>query len=336
MRKSDLSDNYSTIAGGKITFREPTSGGLDSGLASVDSLLSLADTALRENSDFSIWILLDRLDVAFIESQQLEHNALRALFRVYLDLLGFSNVRLKIFLRTDIWNRITAGGFREASHVTRAMTISWNKSSLLNLVVRRAIRNQTLQQFYEVSPADVLQTSETQDQFLYRLFPDQVDVGPNKPKSFDWMLTRTQDGTRQTAPRELIHLLNSLRDVQVRRLEVGDSAPEGEQLFVRGAFKDALPEVSQVRIQQTLYAEYPSLKEWLEKLRGAKTRQTVDTLASRWAVPVEKARDIAKQLVDIGFFEQQVSQDSSEFWVPFLYRDGLELVQGRAEDEENR
>src|SRR5690606_29211793 len=93
---------------------------------------------------YQAWVLLDRLDVAFAENVELESNALRALFRVYLDLLALSNVKLKIFLRTDIWARITSEGFREASHITRHVTITWNRSSLLNLVVKRAVHNETI------------------------------------------------------------------------------------------------------------------------------------------------------------------------------------------------
>ncbi|MCI0623880.1 MAG: hypothetical protein L0387_19860 [Acidobacteria bacterium] len=96
--------------------------------------------------------------------------------------------------------------------------------------------------------------------------PDQVDVGQNKPNTLDWLLTRTRDGTKSNAPRELIHFLNSLREVEVKRLEVGGAEPEGEEIFARPSFKDALPEVSRVRLEQTLYAEYPGQKDWLEKL----------------------------------------------------------------------
>jgi hypothetical protein len=103
---------------GKIIFSEPAKGGADPELRSVDSLLELANAALS-GANLSAWILLDRLDVAFSENVELEANALRALFRVYLDLLAFSQIQLKIFLRSDIWARITAEGFREASHVTR-------------------------------------------------------------------------------------------------------------------------------------------------------------------------------------------------------------------------
>lgn len=215
--------------------------------------------------------------MAFSENFELEANALRALFRVYLDLLAYPCIQLKIFLRSDIWGRITSEGFREASHVTRHLTIEWNRNSLLNLVVRRATHNEAIRTAYAVTEAVGRAAVGEQEKFFYRAFPDQVDVGPNKPSTLDWLLSRTRDGTKINAPRELIHLLNCLRDVQVKRFELGDEpTPDGDQLFARVAFKGALPEVSKVRLEQTLYAEHPDHKPWIEKLNREKTLQTPD------------------------------------------------------------
>jgi hypothetical protein len=158
-----------------------------------------------------------------------------------------------------------------------------------------------------------------------------VDVGPKKPTTFDWMLTRTRDGTGRNAPRELIHFLNSLRQVQVRKLEIGEHEPDGKQLFVRPALKEALPEVSRVRLEQTLFAEYPTMKSRLEKLRGNKTLHTVESLASAWGIGNDQASAWADELASIGFFERRGTRESPEYWVPFLYRDALDLVQGAAE-----
>ena len=316
---------------GKISFREPNSAAVEAGIESVDDLLAIANESLKSNDDFVVWILLDRLDVAFVENADLEKNALRALFRVYLDLIEFSNIRLKIFLRTDIWNRITTEGFREASHITRHLTISWSRTSLLNLIVRRALHNEILLDHYKLSFDEVMDSIESQEGFVFRLFPDQVDVGPNKPSTLDWLLSRTRDGTQLNAPRELIHLLNSLRSRQMRRFELGEPDPPGESLFARTAFKDALPEVSEVRLIQTLYAEYPEMREHVEALRGERTLQRVDSLAEIWGVNNGEARLRADLLVDIGFFEKRGLQVAPEYWVPFLYRDTLNMVQGTAE-----
>lgn len=323
----------SIVYTGKITFSEPSADETKAGLMSVDQLLGIANAILSASPGYIVWILLDRLDVAFAENLELEQNALRALFRVYLDMLNYSNIRLKIFLRTDIWNRLSAGGFREASHITRHMTIDWNRTSLLNLVVRRAIHNTVLQQYYGMTSAQVLASTDSQESFFYMMFLDQVDIGQKKPHTFDWVLGRTRDATGKNAPRELIHLLNCTRDVQMRRLEVAisDFDQEDKRLFARAALKEALPLVSQVRLEQTLYAEYPSLKERLEQLRSGKTQQSINSLAAIWRISREAAESLAHELVEVGFFEQRGTHDDPQYKVPFLYRDALKLVQGSAD-----
>jgi hypothetical protein len=104
--------------------------------------------------------------------------------------------------------------------------------------------------------------------------------GPNKPMTFDWCLLRTRDGTKNNAPRELIHLLSAAREVQLRRLELGEPAPPDPFLFERTAVKDALPEVSEVRLTKTLYAEYDEYRRYLELLEGQKTNHSARTLSN--------------------------------------------------------
>jgi hypothetical protein len=100
---------------GKIVFEDPGPDARRAGCVSVADLFALASNALKP-AEKKIWLLLDRLDVAFDETADLEKNALRALFRVYRDLRQYDNIFLKIFLRSDIWERVSEAGFREASH----------------------------------------------------------------------------------------------------------------------------------------------------------------------------------------------------------------------------
>ena len=44
-----------------------------------------------------------------------------------------------------------------------------------------------------------------------------------------------------------------------------------------------------------------------------------------------KRTEIAEQLTEVGFFERKGTKDNPSYWVPFLYRDALNLVQGSAE-----
>ncbi len=315
---------------GKIIFREPGIESRKRGLVSADELFSQVNNALEEEN-FIIWLLLDRLDVAFSETSDLEKNALRALFRAYRDISQNDRVKAKIFLRTDIWNRITEEGFREASHITRTVDLKWNSPSLRNLVIRRLLNNPKVIDYYGVDKEEILQDAEKQEEIFYRVFPDQVDTGPRQSSTFDWLMSRTSDGTGATAPRELIALLNSVRDVEVERLERGEQESPGEALFDRADFRAALPSVSKYRLEQTLYAEYPQYKKLISVLSGEKTEQTAATLAGIWGVSEGEALANAARLVEIGFFEQRGSREQPSYWVPFLYRPALDLVQGKAD-----
>jgi hypothetical protein len=282
------------------------------------------------DAGITVWVLFDRLDIAFAESRELEARGLRALFKVYLDMMALRAVRLKVFLRTDIWRAITATGFREASHITRQMTLAWGEPALLNLVVRRLLRNRPLTDLYGVGEGDVLASVDRQREFFDRLVPEWVDAGRNL-RTFEWLVGRVRDGTKQVAPRELIHLLSRARDVQLERLERGEREPPGEPLFSTQALRDALPEVSKVRLEQTIFAEYPDSKAFLQALEREKTHQTTKTLATIWQISEDTATAIATGLVELGFFEQRGTRTNPSYWVPFLYRPALGMVQGWAE-----
>lgn len=310
---------------------KPNDAFLDVNSVSVDKLLKLANSALRD-ADITVWVLLDRLDVAFSEDRALETNALRALFRVYRDIADLDNIRLKIFIRTDIWRRITETGFAEASHITKFAVLEWPHSSLLNLIIRRLISNQCIVDDYELDEQMVLNNFEAQKELFYIVFPSQVDQGSRKPSTLDWLISRCADGAGKTAPRELIHLLNALLEKEIARMERGEPAAVGKQLFDRSVFKLALPDVSEARLIQTLYAEYPDLRPYIAKLAGEKTEQTVDALGILWGTDTATTVSISDRLVEVGFFQRKSVRDSDTLWVPFLYRDALKMIQGLADD----
>jgi hypothetical protein len=238
---------------------------------------------------------------------------------------------LKIFLRSDIWAAITEGGFREASHITRQMNIQWPEASLLNLVVRRLLSNVDLVRHYNVNADAILRDAAEQRSFFNRIVPDQVEAGKAR-KTFEWLLSRVQDGTKNVAPRELIHVLTEAKNQQMIMLDRGENDPPGEELLAPAAFRLALPVVSKVRLDQTIYAEYPELKKYIVELESEKTDQNPDTLARIWRKPPLSAAGIATRLVEIGFFEERGTNDDPRYWVPFLYRPGLSMIQGAASD----
>lgn len=125
--------------------------------------------------------------------------------------------------------------------------------------------------------------------------------------------------------------MDQAREAQVAALERGETAPEGGAIFGRAAFRDALPPVSKVRLEQTIFAEYPALKPYIEKLTSEKTNQSADTLAELWQTSPEQTQEITARLVEIGFFESRGARTDPDYWVPFLYRSALQMIQGTAE-----
>ena len=320
---------------GKITLSEPTPEQRGLGFLSLDELLTQLNSAYS-TLNIAAWLVLDRLDVAFSDSDALEGNAIRSLFRAYLDMRDLSQFKIKIFLRDDIWRKVVSVGFREASHVTRTLTLSWNHQSLLNLVARRLAANTLICDHYGETAEQILASAELQRAFFYKVFPPQIDRGVSKSETLDWMVSRTADGSKRTAPRELVHLLLSARDEQLRLFQLGNSEPPGELLFDAAAIRAALPTVSKARYEQTLCAEHPALKPYLEKLEREKAEQTRDSLALLWKVSTERAVELAEKLVEAGFFERRGTKDSPNYWVPFLYREALDLVQGSAAKRSRR
>lgn len=319
----------------RITLSEPTPDQEKRGMISIDGVFGELNKGLQL-AGYQVWVLFDRLDVAFTENHALEANALRALMRTYLDLRGAENISLKVFLREDIWNGIihTESGFREATHITKFVVLEWSPAALRNLLVRRLLSNQAILQEFKIDAEAVLQDAKKQTEIFDRFFPAQVEQGPQKATTFNWLLSRCRDGTQKTAPRELVHLLNSIRSQEVKRLERGEAAAPNDQLFDRASFKPALYDVSNARLTQYLYAEYPRQKPFIEKLDGQKAEQTPESLAELWSTNEGEARRHAKELTALGFFEERGSKESPTYWVPFLYRDALHLVQGKAEADD--
>ncbi len=70
----------------------------------------------------------------------------------------------------------------------------------------------------------------------------------------------------------------------------------------------------------------------LQKLTEQKTEQMRDSLSAIWAVDGDKVSEYAEQLIEIGFFQRRGSREDATFWVPFLYRDALNMIQGLAEE----
>jgi len=310
---------------GKISFEKYSAKDHPDGYSTLDDLLEKLNLDLAEANQM-VWILLDRLDVAFVDDKELERRALKALFMTYNSLKKYEQLRCKIFLRDDIMMKITYDGLREASHLTRMINLVIDETILFNILIKRLLNNPALVQLHKVSIEECLADIEKQKQLFNLVFPEKVMEFGEEMTTFKWIVDRISDGNNAFTPRELIHFLNQSKEQQIELLEMGNKAPEGK-VFTINALKRAIREVSKTKFELTLIAENPDLIDNFKKFRSAKSIVVVDwmkaMLKDRDGKTVEDVDLLANTLSDIGFLTRI---NEKEWRVPYLYQYALGIA----------
>jgi len=281
--------------------------------------LGVLDRAIRA-TDLTVWVLFDRLDEAFSGRQDVEVPALRALLRTYLDLTNLGNLKLKLFLRKDLFRRVTKGGFVNLTHINaRKIDIVWDDEDLIDMVVRRILQNGEL--------GKILGDTEDNDRVFSLLLPEQIDVGDRKPTTKTWIMGRIRDGNNNRPPRNMIDLLNKARESQIRREQRAprEIDPDSGPIIEADSMKRAFTQLSEQRVQDTLLAEAADLAEVIQQFRDGKSEHNPDSLRATIGAVQDYAQTV-QSLVDIGFLEEF----GQNYKVPMLYRDGLRIKQGKA------
>lgn len=291
-------------------------------LVSHEEALGLLNSILAD-LDAMVWLVLDRLDEAFLGYPEVETPALRALLRTYLDLLSFSHIRMKIFVRRDLFAKILRGGFVNLTHVNaRKAEIIWDEDDLFALICRRIRRNEEF-----VSMATEKGLSSTTDQDLFSaLLPSHLGLSQKRQTTWNWMLSRTRDGNRSIQPRNLIDLIRFAQDEQTRR-EQFTSSHKMFPLLGPDAVKRAFTRLSKQRVEDTILAEAsPEVAVCIEGLRDGKSEHNDESLAAAFGVDTTHIKAFVRVLVELGFLEQV----EGRYRVPMLYREGLNITLGKA------
>ena len=298
------------------------------GKVKADAETQIGEPGLRLIKDYcqscrkSVWVMFDRLDEAFVGQPKIELPALRALFRTYLDLQSLSpQVQLKLFVRKDLYQHITEGGFVNLTHVqARSTGIGWSDDDLYALLCQRLRQSEGLMAAIGI---DKRSSNET---LFGKIFPAQVDAGDRKPTTWNWMLSRIQDGNGLRSPRNLVDLVNKARDQQIRKEErqvkrVERSGP----LIEAEALKAALTELSEMRVNDTLLAESGDAAPYIKLFRRNKAEHNRASIGVLLKKQGEALDDIINRLKDVGF----VQEVGGSLKIPMLYRSGLGIIQGK-------
>lgn len=310
---------------GKVSFEKFSAKEHKAGYNTLDDLLEKLNTDLAK-ADQVVWILLDRLDVAFVDEKDLERRALKALFMVYNSLKRYEQLRCKIFLRDDIMMKITYDGLREASHLTRMINLVIDENILFNILIKRLLNNPSIIQIYKVNVEECLSDIEKQKQLFESVFPEKMEENGETHGVFEWIVSRISDGNGVFTPRELIHFLNQTKEQQIDLLDLGNKIPEAK-LFTPEALKRAIRDVSTAKFERTLIPENPDLIDNFKKSRSAQPQVSAEWMKSMLRDKKgEKIEDIdlfVNSLSDIGFLKR-ISE--TEWWIPYIYQYALGIA----------
>jgi hypothetical protein len=168
-------------------------------------------------------------------------------------------------------------------------------------------------------------SSYRQDCF-YKIFPATVFRGTRQSPTIRWLFNRCADGRGVATPRDVLDLL--IRAKQ-RQQDICAADPEGssESGLGAAAIQYGFEELSNRKRQTYLQAEFPHIWKHIEKFSGGKTDYGATALESLLG---SDWRSITEHLLAIGFFSRGKKGGEEVFSIPFLYRHGMNLTQGKA------
>jgi MinD-like ATPase involved in chromosome partitioning or flagellar assembly len=215
-----------------------------------------------------VWLLYDDLDQDIRENATWQGEALGGLLRLAYDSNNqdLHNIRLKIFLREDIWSKLV---FTNKSHFgePRTVLLQWRIEDFLRLAYRLATGGSAplralIEREVPLADADVDTASEVVlQQALAPLWGLSQEKG-KKALAAKWVYSRMSDARDNTYPRSLTVLLSAARDEELR---VSSKSPPPDRLLSPRAMQAGLKSASIERVN-ALKNEYPQLKPFLEDI----------------------------------------------------------------------
>lgn len=301
-----------------------------------DSALPLYVDKLRENleailekSDLNIWFMIDKLDEIFPRRSKVERLALRGLLRA-MRIFTSPRIRVKVFLRDDMLNEVVSGGdgFVALTHLTarKADTLRWSEEQIISMAAKRFFSNEQLVRELGVDRDKLEASLDYRRESLNMILPRQVHAGEKQSPTIRWIYHHTADARNVVTPRDVIDLLTYAIRYQTDQAS-GNPVGSSDTILSPQAMIYGLEELSRHKRVTYLEAEFPHLWPVIKKFIGGKAEYSTDALRELFGKDwISKTSD----LISIGFLGKIEKRGGDMFSIPFVYRTGLEVTQGRA------
>jgi hypothetical protein len=285
--------------------------------------------SVLEKAGLSLWLMVDRLDEIFPRRSDLERTALRGILRAS-SYFSSNSIRVKIFLRDDMLEQIVRNreGFTALTHVTarQSDTLRWTDDQILALVVKRFFANKNFAEYLQINRETLDANASYRREAFNKIFPPTVFRGKRQSQTIRWIYNRCADGRGVVTPRDVLDLLIRAKQRQ-QGIYVAESNGTSEYVISSAAIQYGFEELSKRKKETYLEAEFPHFWNDITKFMGGKTdydAESLETLLGKgWKVMTDN-------LLAIGFLSNGKKAGKDVYSVPFLYRHGMNLTQGKA------
>lgn len=309
----------------------------------LSEVLRLLDNQLINDNKIFVFIY-DYLDAAF-ENDIHRGRLISALITVFYDNLNrYKNLKAKIFLRKDIFER-------EVNHITDkvkiqnySVEIKWEYNQLLNLIWKRIYeQNKSLslslfeeqQKFIEIGVLGSIPNLINEKEhsvILDKIFGKNMG-GNNKAYPYNWVRIHAEDTNNQIHPRTLIGLFSESAKIQLT-----DKEQPNDKIIRSKNIELALSKkVSKLQVDE-LREEYPEFKNIFDNLKdnvpgGRAPIAEEDLLEALKKLKIDNPIDAISKLKDIGVLKDyktnskiKAERDEKRYHIPDLYLFGLNLT----------
>jgi hypothetical protein len=295
-----------------------------------------------------ITIIYDYLDSLLTEEGNLRGDLVAALLGLWYEYQNrFSNLRTKIFLRKDIYEREIRTGLTDKVKLNNfRQEIEWNLPQLLNMIWKRILERDPDNGRNFVIP--VLDGSSLQEEPILGIIPNFSQEqhtkllellfgsrmgGSNKAIPYKWIEQHIADTFRHIQPRSILNLFALGAESELKDPSVATTIirPQNFESVVRG--------VSEARVRD-LWEEYPVLQPIFDDLREHLPqfpvqdidlqKALIDIKAKHDSLTKHDVKDLLQELINVGVLYEykfnRTATGGTRYHIPDLYLFGLGLT----------
>ncbi|MDD1468219.1 hypothetical protein MEO43_23685 [Dolichospermum sp. ST_sed5] len=282
-----------------------------------------------KNKSQKIWFLYDDLNEDFPEAGEVRQSALSGLFQLVqsCDANRLTEIRFKIFLREDIWNRLI---FDNKSHFTgRDIILQWTRVDFLRLALRQSIQSpdfkDLVNRFSPIAEDAIDQTPEDAiDKALELLWGIRRRKGDKAKYVSRWVYERLTDSSGTTFPRSLSILLTGAKEQELSYQGKSSIQPPTDRLLRSKSLEIGLKKASEKRCDE-IKEEYPHLTKFFDSLKQKSALLPKEELHSIWQesaqdiVEFEEFEKFSSFLTEIGIIEWRERDKRYKFADIYVY-----------------